>query len=111
MRNTFIRSKDYLQRIELDEIYFFTKEKYKVVGIMKNNKIELSTSLYNINQLISDNISFFRCHKSYIININKIEAISKFGNKTYNIKFRGIKDMAYITEKSLKILKEKSLIL
>lgn len=65
VRNTFIRSKDYLQRIELDEIYFFTKEKYKVVGIMKNNKIELSTSLYNINQLISDNISFFRCHKSY----------------------------------------------
>lgn len=109
MKDLFVKTKDYLQRIELDEIYFFTKQNGKVIGVLKDSKIELAVSLYHLNDLIKKE-HFFRCHKSFIININKIEDISKFSSKTYNIRFKGIKEVAYITQKNLKNLKDRFLI-
>lgn len=96
--------------IELDEVYFFTKQNGKVIGILRNSKIELPMSLYYLNDLIKKEQYFFRCHKSFIINIKKIADISKYSSKTYNIRFKDIEDMAYITQKNLKILKDKYLI-
>lgn len=110
-KDIFIRNKDCLQKIELDEVYFFTKKNNKVIAVLKNNYLELSTSLYNLTELIASNNNFFRCHKSFIININKISNINKFNNKTYNINFKDIKDKAYITQKNLKILTEKIYVL
>lgn len=110
MKNLLIRSRDYIENIELDEIYFFTKRQGKVIGVLKDRRIELATSLYSLNELIGKNQFFFRSHKSFIINIRKISDISKFSDKTYNVRFKDIKDMAYITQKNLKILKEKFLL-
>lgn len=111
MKNLFVKSRDYIQNIELDEIYFFTKQNSKVIGVLKDSKIELAISLYSLYELIGKDQIFFRSHKSFIINIRKISDISKFSDKTYNVRFKGIKDMAYITQKNLKILKEKFLII
>lgn len=111
MNDIFIRSNDYLHRIELDDVYFFTRHNGKVIAVLKNNRAELSISLYALNELIGKSKYFFRCHKSYIVNIRKIKDISKYSDKTYNIRFNDIKDVAYITQKNLNFLKEKFLVI
>ena len=40
---------------------------------------------------------FYRCHKSYIINLNQIDSISPYGRWTYIVKLKGIKHDALIT--------------
>ena len=107
----FVKNEDYLQAVELDEVFFFTRENGRVVAVLKNGKIELTASLYQVYELLEKKQTFFRCHKSYVVNVSKIEKISRYHNKTYNIKFRGIKEQAYITEVNLQILKKRFLAL
>ena len=40
---------------------------------------------------------FFRCHKSYIVNLNKIRSIEPYGRWTYIVKLEGTKQDALIT--------------
>ncbi|MHB8065808.1 MAG: LytTR family DNA-binding domain-containing protein [Ruminiclostridium sp.] len=103
----FARNEDYLQAIEVNDVYFFTMENGKVIAVLKNRRLQLSTSLFMVNELLGKRETFFRCHKSYIVNLSKIEKISRYNNKTYNIKFKEIKEQAYITEANLRILKER----
>jgi Response regulator of the LytR/AlgR family len=98
-------------KLELNEIYYITKKKGKVVIITKDSSIETSSSLFYMNEMLRNNMNFFRCHKCFIINLNKINNITKYNNKTYNISFKGIDDVVYITQKNLKILTERISIL
>lgn len=107
MRDFYVKTKDSLQKIELNEIFYFSKSKGRVVAVFKDFTLDIDGSLYYINELLGKNQIFFRCHKSFIVNINKISNISKFNNKTYNINFKGIKDTIYITQRNLKLFKEK----
>ena len=40
---------------------------------------------------------FFRCHKSYIINLNEISAITPYGRWTYIVRLNGTQQDALIT--------------
>ena len=40
---------------------------------------------------------FFRCHKSYIVNLNKIRDITPYGRWTYAARLEGIPQDALIT--------------
>ncbi|MDR1569401.1 MAG: LytTR family DNA-binding domain-containing protein [Oscillospiraceae bacterium] len=41
---------------------------------------------------------FFRCHKSYIVNLHQIDEILPYGRWTYTLRLRGIKQDALITQ-------------
>lgn len=109
MKQLFVKERNCLKKIDLNEIYYFSTVGNKIIAFTIDSSIELAVSSLNyLNELLSNNSSnFFRCHKSFIINLNKIDCISKFNNKTYNISFRDIKNQVYITQKNLKNLKEK----
>ena len=111
MIDCFIKDCNELRRIDINEIYYFYKENNKTVAITKNSKIEINKSLYSISTLLEKNPFFLRTHKSYIVNVHKIEKISKFNNRTYNIHFKEIKNIAYCTHKNFKILSDKFFIL
>lgn len=49
---------------------------------------------------------FFRCHRSYIINLEKIEKISPWFNGTYNIKLMNYKDNIPVSRENMKVLRE-----
>ncbi len=111
MNDLFIKNINEIQRIEMSEIFYFTKCKHKTIAVTKDSSIEINNSLYSISALLEKNTMFFRTHKSYIVNIHKIQHISKFNNRTYNIKFKGIEDTVYCTQKNLNILTKRILIL
>ncbi len=102
MSELFIKDKDILTKIEVDEVYFFVKRNSKVYAVMVDGNIEINSTLYYVSGLLGKN--FIRSHRGYIINMNKIDEISKISAKTYNVSFKGILDIAYITSNNLKLI-------
>lgn len=49
---------------------------------------------------------FFRCHKSYIVNLNSIDNITPYGRWTYIAKLKGIRQDALITRAKYEELEE-----
>ena len=47
---------------------------------------------------------FFRCHKSYIVNLNHIDSIAPYGRWTYIVKLRGTDRDALITHERFEAL-------
>ena len=109
MSEFFIKDKDILTKIEVDEVYFFMKRNSKLYAVMVDGQIEISSSLYYVSGLLGKN--FVRSHRGYIININKIDKISKISAKTYNVSFKGITDIAYIAINNLKLISKRYLVI
>lgn len=107
MKELFIKKDDYIKRIELNEIICFTKTNNKVIAITMEGSIEINSSLYYLSEILGKTGNFIRCHKSFIVNVNKIDKIYKYNNKTYNICFKGTNYQAFITQRNLKMLSEK----
>jgi len=74
--------------LSLDEIYIFE-------ACERETKVYANDAIYFSKQKISDlekelpNI-FFRTHRSYIVNINKIKEIIPWFNSTYNLKIEDL---------------------
>lgn len=99
-----IKEGDYIKKLELEEIIFFTKHENKVIAHTDSDEIKINSTLYHISEMTKNTGSFLRSHKSYIININLITDISRFSQRTYNVRFKNTKKCAYITDKNFKIL-------
>lgn len=64
--------------VELDDILFFKADgSYTEVFLKEEKIIVTSKSLKHFENTLSDNSGFYRCHKSYIVNINHISEYVK----------------------------------
>jgi DNA-binding LytR/AlgR family response regulator len=71
--------------INPDDIYFIEKENKKTIVHTANGKYTTSEPLNVIGQKLNQN--FFRCHKSFIVNIKKIEKIFPIADRIYHVTF------------------------
>jgi hypothetical protein len=70
---------DVLELLLQDFVFAKSDDNYVEIFYSKNNKLErklLRNTLTNISNLLSTNDNFFRCHKSYLINLKKVNHIS-----------------------------------
>ena len=109
MKKLFIKKGDIFKYVNSEDFYFFTRVSNKTFAITKDGSIEIHASLNYINEIMGS--EFLRTHKSFLINVNKIDSISRFTDRTYNIKFVGIRDQAYITNENMKILLNRGAVL
>ncbi len=77
-----IKSGFELYSIALDEIMYFEKFGHVLILHMVTSRIESSESLESMEQKLDKN-KFFRCHKSYIINLTCISRIDYSDNIIY----------------------------
>jgi len=64
--------------VETSAILFFQGDGAYTKVILKDGKsITLSKGLKNFENILADNLDFFRCHKSYIVNLSYIIKYSK----------------------------------
>jgi two-component system LytT family response regulator len=57
--------------LKLDDILYFKADNtYTEIFFADNKKLTISRTLKNIEDTLAGTASFFRCHKSYIVNIN-----------------------------------------
>lgn len=74
------------------EILYVTVEGRNTILFSTKGKFELSSTLSQLEDKLSSN-NFFRSHKSYLVNLDYIEAIEPWFNSTFMIKLK------YVSEK------------
>ncbi|MBE5780146.1 MAG: response regulator transcription factor [Clostridiales bacterium] len=83
--------------VDLNDILLVQREdRTTVIYTADGGRYVTSDSLSDMEQRLPQD-AFFRCHKSYIINLNHIKDISPYGRWTYVVRLEGIKQDALIT--------------
>lgn len=85
-------------------IYIKVEGKYTVIVTKKSHFI-IQKTLSDIESIFSK-YSFFKCHRSYIVNINYIETIDLWFNGTYQIKMKYSEDFIPVSRGKAKIFRQ-----
>ena len=80
---------DRVKVISLSEIMYFTCESSHTIVVTKDEKYNCSYSLSQMEERLDKKI-FFRCHKSFIVNLSKVSEVIPWFNNTYILKLDGI---------------------
>lgn len=62
--------------VAVDDIIFIEAFSHKIKVVLKDDTLFINESIGSIEQRISDD--FYKCHRSYIVNINHINSIKKY---------------------------------
>lgn len=73
--------------------------------VTKDGVYQSSVSLSDMESKL-DPAEFFRCHKSYIINLSCISRIEPYGRWTFSVALKGCDDTALMTAQNYESLKE-----
>ncbi|BCN30795.1 LytTR family DNA-binding domain-containing protein [Anaeromicropila herbilytica] len=72
-------------QIPLRDVYYFEGVDNKVYAYLKNNVYEIKNKLYELEEIYSTK-KFFRCSKSVLVNLLKIESVKPALNGRFNAK-------------------------
>lgn len=87
--------------VDLDDIYYCIAKERVTYVFTKDEEYSVGMSITEFyNSLPKDR--FFRCHRSYIVNITKIREIIPWFNNTYNLKLQGINYEVPVSRSNLK---------
>lgn len=102
-----LRHKDGVTFMNTNEILLVQREERStVLYTERDGRFVLSETLGEIEERLDPRL-FFRCHKSYIINLEKIRNITPYGRWTYVVQLDGTKHDALITHEKFGELEEK----
>ena len=92
-----IRHRNGLAFLDMDEILLVQREDRATVIYAEGDRRFVTGETLAETEAKLDPAVFFRCHKSYIINLNKIRSIEPYGRWTYIVKLEGTGQDALIT--------------
>ncbi|PRX23121.1 LytTR family two component transcriptional regulator [Orenia metallireducens] len=90
--------------INLEDIIFIEKHNKLAIIHTENKKFKIYESLKNIERVLDN--SFFRTHRSYIVNLKKISHITCYNSNSYLIFFNTYNKEAFISLSKYKLLKK-----
>lgn len=100
-----VRHKEGIDFIDINEICIIQRENRATVIYTNKESYTTSDSLSELEEKLGKS-KFFRCHKSYIINLTLIDKIYPYGRWTYIIKLKNTDKDALLThEKFLELEK------
>ncbi len=91
-----IKNKEGISFIDMKDIIIIQREDRSTVLYTRENSYSTSEGLSELEDRL-DKAMFFRCHKSYIINLSMITNIYPYGRWTYCIKLKNTTKDALIT--------------
>ena len=101
-----LRHKDGVSFIGMDDILLVQREnRATVIYTSGGGRYETSDSLGETEARLDPDV-FFRCHKSYIINLNHISNITPYGRWTYIVRLNGTEHDALITHEKYEELEQ-----
>ncbi|TEB05375.1 Transcriptional regulatory protein YpdB [Pelotomaculum schinkii] len=101
-----INSKGTITHIDISNITYIEKAlgvQKTFINTIKNKYVTRKTLNYYESKLAD--FGFLRVHKSYIININKLEKLMPWGDKSYLAILNGVKDEVLVSRHYAPILK------
>ena len=93
-----IRHRDGVNIIDMADILLVQREDRSTVIYTEGGGRYMTSDTLSETEARLDAHVFFRCHKSYIINLNKITDITPYGRWTYIVHLSGTKQDALITQ-------------
>jgi two-component system LytT family response regulator len=91
--------------VDIDNIYYCIARERVTHVFTKDEEYSVNLSISDFyNTLPKD--EFFRCHRSYIVNISKIREIIPWFNNTYNLKLQDIDYEVPVSRSNLKEFKQ-----
>ena len=101
-----LRGKDGVSFVSMDNILLVQREDRMTVLYCENDQRYVTAeSLSDLDGRLPDDM-FFRTHKSYIVNLNRIQSITPYGRWTYVIKLQGTSHDALITHERFEALQK-----
>lgn len=92
-----LRHKEGVNFVNQADILLIQREnRSTVLYATGDRRFETSEALGDVQERLDPNL-FFRCHKSYIINLNVIDSITPYGRWTYVVHLTGTSQDALIT--------------
>lgn len=92
--------------INMDDILLVQREnRATVLYTVGEGRYITSDSLGDVEARLDSQI-FYRCHKSYVVNLSQIDNITPYGRWTYIVKLRGTKHDALITHEKYEALEK-----
>lgn len=92
---------DKMMVVNPEDIYYCEARERETVVYTKDEKYVTNTNISHFLEKLPQN-QFFRSHRSYIININKIQEIIPWFNNTYNIKLEDIEAEVPVSRNNMK---------
>ncbi len=100
-----IKSKDQVLFVDTKEIIMLERIDGVTRIITKDEVFQSSASLSELETKLNPT-EFFRCHKSYIVNLSCISRIEPYGRWTFSVALKGCNDSALMTAQNYDSLKE-----
>lgn len=100
-----IKSKDQIFFVDTSEIIMLERIDGVTRIVTKDEVFQSSASLSDMEAKL-DPKEFFRCHKSYIINLSCISRIEPYGRWTFTVALKGCSGNALMTAQNYESLKE-----
>lgn len=94
-----------LYPVKLSEVIYIHSEEKMAYFHTEKGVFESTKALTEIEELLPQN-EFFKCHRSYIINLNTIESIIPWFNRTYRVKLNGVEEEIPVSRSQTNKLKE-----
>ena len=101
-----LRHKEGIPFADVDEIVLVEREdRSTVIELTGGKRLVTSEGLSEIEERLPKD-KFFRTHKSYIVGLDHVEAITPYGRWTYVVQLRGTDRDALITAERLDVLEK-----
>jgi len=100
-----VKNKEGLSFIDIKDIIIIQRENRSTVIYTHGSSFSTSESLSVLVERLDKNL-FFRSHKSYIVNLDRIDSIEPWFNSTYNIHIKGIDETIPVSRTYAKAFKE-----
>ena len=102
-----LKHRDGVSFLDLSDIAMVMRENRATIVLMRDGaRYTVGDGMADLDERLPDD-TFFRTHKSYIVNLNLIESIQPYGRWTYVVKLRGLKDDALITHERFEELQKR----
>ncbi|WP_446897174.1 LytR/AlgR family response regulator transcription factor [Clostridium sp. LBM24168] len=96
---------DKIMVVQMDDIFYCTARERITIVFTKTEEYFVNSSISDFYNSLPKN-KFFRCHRSYIVNITKIREIIPWFNNTYNLKLDGIEFQVPVSRSNIKKFKQ-----
>lgn len=106
-RRLMFKHREGVSFVDPEDILLVQREDRATAILLKDNqKLLTSDPLGEIEQRLPED-SFFRSHKSYIINLDQIDSVTPYGRWTYVVQIRGTDADALITHEKFEELEKR----
>lgn len=100
-----IKNKEAVHLLDMKDIVLIQREDRSTVVYTTDNRYLTSDTLNELEERLDKSL-FFRCHKSYIINLAMIKEIYPYGRWTYLVKLKNTNQDALLTHEKYEELEK-----